>query len=52
VLERSHDPRFIQRIRHDDGTTVYQWPVGSPLNEYLRETARAPGRTLPDQVWS
>jgi hypothetical protein len=38
VLERSHDPRFIQRIRHDDGTTVYQWPVDSPLNEYLRET--------------
>jgi hypothetical protein len=37
VLERSQDPRFIQRIRHDDGTTVYQWPVDSPLNEDLRE---------------
>ena len=37
VLERSHDPRFVQRTRHDDGTTVYQWPVDSPLDQYLRE---------------
>jgi hypothetical protein len=37
VVQRSHDPRFVQRIRHDDGTTVYQWPVGSPLDQYLRE---------------
>jgi hypothetical protein len=37
VVQRSHDPRFIQRTRHDEDTTVYQWPVDSPLNEYLRE---------------
>jgi hypothetical protein len=37
VVERSGDPRFVQRSRHDDGTTVYQWPVGSPLDQYLRE---------------
>lgn len=37
VLERSHDPRFTQRTRHDDGSTVYQWPIDSPLNEYFRE---------------
>jgi ribosomal protein L18 len=37
VVERSHDPRFTQRIRQDDGTTVYQWPVDSPQDKYLRE---------------
>ena len=37
VAERSHDPRFVQRIRQDDGSTVYRWPVGSPLDQYLRE---------------
>jgi len=37
VVERSGDPRFVQRRRHDDGTTVYQWLVGSPLDQYLRE---------------
>lgn len=37
VVERSGDPRFVQRIRQDDGTAVYQWPVGSPLDQYLRE---------------
>jgi hypothetical protein len=37
VAERSHDPRFTQRIRRNDGTTVYQWPADSPLDKYLRE---------------
>ncbi|HEV7451600.1 MAG TPA: hypothetical protein VGO16_09495 [Pseudonocardiaceae bacterium] len=37
VVERSHDPRFTQRIRQDDGTTVYQWPVDSPQDKHLRE---------------
>jgi hypothetical protein len=37
VAVRSHDPRFTQRIHHNDGTTVYQWPVDSPLDNYLRE---------------
>jgi hypothetical protein len=37
VVERSHDPRFIQRIHRNDGTTVYQWPVDPPLDNYLRE---------------
>jgi hypothetical protein len=37
VVERSHDPRFTQRIRQNDGTTVYQWPVGSPQDKHLRE---------------
>ena len=37
VVQRSHDPRFVQRIRQDDGTTVYQWPVGSLLDQHLRE---------------
>jgi hypothetical protein len=37
VAERSHDPRFTQRIRRNDGTTVYQWPADSPLDNYLRE---------------
>ena len=37
VMERSHDPRFIRRVHHDDGTTVYQWPVGSSTDEHLRE---------------
>ena len=27
VVERSHDPRFTQRIHRHDGTIVYQWPV-------------------------
>jgi hypothetical protein len=37
VVERSHDPRFTQRIRQNDGTTVYQWPVDSPQDKHLRE---------------
>jgi hypothetical protein len=37
VAERSHDPRFIQRIHRNDGTTVYQWAPHSPLDNYLRE---------------
>jgi ribosomal protein L18 len=37
VAERSHDPRFIQRIHRNDGTTVYQWAPDSPLDNYLRE---------------
>jgi hypothetical protein len=37
VVERSHDPRFTQRIRRTDGTTVYQWPADSPQDTYLRE---------------
>jgi hypothetical protein len=37
VVERSHDPRLIQRIRRSDGTTVYQWAPDSPLDNYLRE---------------
>jgi hypothetical protein len=37
VVERSHDPRFTQRIRQDDSTTVYQWPVDSPQDKHLRE---------------
>lgn len=37
VVERSHDPRFTQRIHHNDGTTVYQWPADSPQDKYLRE---------------
>jgi hypothetical protein len=37
VAERSHDPRFIQRIHRNDGTTVYQWAPDSPLDTYLRD---------------
>jgi hypothetical protein len=37
VVERSHDPRFTQRIHQNDGTTVYQWPVDSPQDKHLRE---------------
>jgi hypothetical protein len=37
VVERSHDPRFTQRIRQHDGTTVYQWPADSPQEKQLRE---------------
>jgi hypothetical protein len=37
VVERSHDPRFTQRIRQNDGTTVYQWPVDSPQDKHPRE---------------
>ena len=37
VVERSHDPRFTQRIRLNNGTTVYQWPADSPQDTYLRE---------------
>ena len=37
MVERSGDPRFIQRVRRNDGTAVYQWPVGSSIDERLRE---------------
>ena len=37
VVERSHDPRFIQRIHRNDGTSVYQWPADSPQEKQLRE---------------
>ena len=37
VLERSHDPRFTQRIRQNDGSTVYQWPVDSPQDKHLHK---------------
>jgi hypothetical protein len=37
VVERSHDPRFTQRIRQNDGTRVCQWPVDSPQDKHLRE---------------
>lgn len=37
VAERAHDPRFTQRIRQNDGTTVYQWPTDSPQDKHLRE---------------
>ena len=37
VLQRSHDPRFTQRIHRNDGTSVYQWPADSPQEKQLRE---------------
>jgi hypothetical protein len=37
VVDRSQDPRFTQRIRRHDGTTVYRWPADSPQEKQLRE---------------
>lgn len=37
VVNRSQDPRFTQRVRRHDGTTVYRWPADSPQEKQLHE---------------
>jgi hypothetical protein len=43
VLERSHDPRFTQRIHRNDGTSVYQWPAGFQKSACAADLGDWPG---------
>jgi hypothetical protein len=49
VVERSQDPRFTQRIHHDDGSTVYRWSADSTQREQLREMMESQARRFRDK---
>ena len=49
VVERSQDPRFIQRIHREDGSTVYRWSTDSVQHERLREMMEGQARRFRDK---
>lgn len=49
VVERSQDPRFIQRIHREDGSTVYRWPSDSVQGQYLREMMEGQARRFREK---
>ena len=49
VVERSQDPRFVQRIHGQDGSTVYRWSTDSVQHEQLREMLEGQVRRFRDK---
>jgi hypothetical protein len=37
VVERSGDPRFVQRVNHGDGSATVRWEAGTPADGMIRE---------------